>query len=264
VFYLAGLWITSWLLTLDYCGVPMFPSHTLIQVYGGWSNGEMAQESWSFGIRVVGQPNPQLSSPQGYADAIKTPLQNWFALPASHMANNATLKGCKVNNITTAGHYADSTTHGVTYASIAGGGAGSNVLPAVCCLAITLDSGNTSGLARKGRIYVPFGQGVPAAGAYINGTYQGEMLTQAKALLTLLSVASPGDTAPARPVIVSRGPRTGYETVTGAHGSEKLIPQYNDPGTWNLIKTVSVDNKVDVQRRRARQVTGVRVSSAFP
>lgn len=245
----------------------MFPKHALVQLVGGWNTVDMANEKWCTNIRVHtgGAAGYYLQDPQGYADAIALTIKTWFTT-GSVTRNDTQIQQVKVNNINEDGHYVDPVTHGTALT-----GATGTILtsaPAFSTLCMTFETGRTTGLARRGRMYFPYAA-APVSGnsAAVTGGVRDSLVTKSKALLACLLINEPGGSHYlVRPAIVSRGHRTGYRTITGVGGSERLVPLYEAAGAGpNDITGISADTVLDVQRRRKNRASGPRGAAvAFP
>lgn len=220
-----------------------YPKHALVAICGKWSASDLAQEQWQIGIRVSTHDaaGDYLAGPQAYADVIGPLIATWFGTPANLMRNDAYLTTVKVNNINPAGHYVDPVTHQHAFSGTGNTGGSPPTTPAFCCIASTLETGNTTGRARRGRVYLP-SAAARSAGVSISAGDAATVVTATKALLSIL---------------------LRNETVGGLL-VQPIIASKID-GTFNDIHGVSCNTIWDVQRRRKNRATGTRTAvSAWP
>lgn len=218
-----------------------YQKHALVQLVGGFNTTDLADEVWTCGVRVSTHEAAGwwLAGPQAYCDVVAPLIGTWFHTGAI-FDSRATLKLVKVNNITSTGHYADPTTH-QTVVTTNGGAAG--ILPLFCSLATTFETGNTTGRARRGRVYFPTAAALGSAtGVTTDTTTRDATRDKVKALLTILLRNEPTGGALVQPCIAS-----------------KIDASLND------INGVSVNSVFDVQRRRKNRALGTRSAiAAFP
>lgn len=218
-----------------------YKNHALVALVGGFNTPDMANEVWQCGIRVyTGDPsNDWLAGPQAYCDVIAPLIGTWFHGGAV-FDSKAVLKTVKVNNINPAGHYAETVTH-QTAVNVAGGAAGIN--PLFVSLATTLETGNTVGRARRGRIYLPTTATTgPGLGVQVTPADRDAVRDKVKALLAILLRNEPTGGLLVRPCIASKV-----------------------DGTIHDINGVSVNSVLDVQRRRKNRAAATRSAiAAFP
>lgn len=220
-----------------------YQKHALVAICGKWSASDLADEQWQIGVRVSTHEAAGwwLEGPQAYADVVGPLIATWFGTPANLMRNDAYLTTVKVNNITPTGHYADPVTHQHAFSGTGNTGGSAPTTPAFCCIAATLETGNTTGRARRGRIYLPSAAG-RSAGVSISNADAASVVTATKALLTILLRNEPTGGALVQPEIVSK-----------------------IDGSLNDINGVSCNTIWDVQRRRKNRATGTRTAvSAWP
>lgn len=218
-----------------------YSPHALVEFRGIWTDSEAANESWAFGIRVMRSGGGKLNSPDAYIGDINGPIATWWATAASTMCSRAKLTTLKVNNINPDGKYADPVTHFHDY----GAGIGGLTTHAVPGDMSTVWSWSTSfqsrGPGSRGRVYPPNCGPGPSSAFYISTANQTAGLTAAKALLSLLSVNSDGDSHLIIPIIASKV-----------------------NGNTQKIDTVRVGRVIDVQRKRRRQVSESYATSTWP
>jgi hypothetical protein len=220
-----------------------FAPHALVAISGAWTCTDMANEVWQFGIRVyTGNPSGNiLANPQTYCDAITPNIRTWFTNVSNRLDQRATLKMVKVNNIGPDGKYLDQVTHQTAVNGPTGGGTGQG--PVFNTVAVTLETGTTTGRARRGRVYPPFANSViTGQGVSLDSTVRDSYGTAIKSLLTILLINEPTGGLLVRPCIASR-----------------IDAEIKD------INGVSVDSVIDVQRRRKNRAGHVRSAvMAFP
>ena len=220
-----------------------FAKHFYVAICGNWgSDVAGVHEVWQFGIRMdTGAPTGHWHpDPQGYANAIGNPIATWFAAATTGMANVARLQIVKVNNINPDGTYADNTTHQFVVGGAGTAGGKTIVEPGYNSLAWTWETDIGRGPGSRGRVYPPNPTFTLLNAFAIQTTDQTAQLTAAKALLNLLIAAQVGGVG-VSPVVCSK--------TTGAVGT---------------IKAVSVDNILDVQRRRKNRAVSARSRSVWP
>ena len=211
-----------------------YPTHFLLQ-FGG-TIGTGSGETWSCGIRLKTQnAEPNLFNPGGgYLTSIAVPaLAAWMGRATSKINNNCKLVFAKCNEIGPDGKYTKPTTYEYFWPTPVAGASAGAALPYQCSVVLSWETSAASrGPASKGRIYSP-APGVTMSGS--TGLFlPAEALGMAQSAATLLNSIddSVGVTGQIRPHIVSNV------------GS----------GSANEINSVRVDNRVDIQRRRAAQL----------
>lgn len=228
-----------------YPRMPYAP-HALVQFGGALASVSGPSEQWSCTVRVWQESTPGsgtggfLTDPAGYLAAIVTPLQNWITTSTNKVPGDVTLTYIKANNINSAGHYNEPTTHQIAASAL--GAAVAQGVPAFCCVAFTWETGLARGKAHRGRVYTPnYGYKVQA-GSQLGSTDASAAAQSGKNLLTALTqnVLTP----------------TAYRVAPVVASSS---------GAINRVTGVSVDNIYDVQRRRKNHLTGTRSATlAFP
>jgi hypothetical protein len=216
-----------------------FPDHYLLS-FGG-ALGSAGKEHWSCGIRLVADAVGEGGwDEEDYLENIAEPrLTEWMTRANSHIGFMAFLDFAKFNRIDSQGNYANPGTPHTRFFHVAGNG-GSSTLPYQACIVVTTRSHEVSaGPASRGRFYQP----LPAVTVGTDGLFAAavaaDIADSARILMDNLEDSAGLGLATIRPHIVS-----------GA---------YN---TSHQIDYVTVDNRVDTQRRRANQLRGaVSVSS---
>jgi hypothetical protein len=220
-----------------------YPPHALVAFSGTWTYPDLANEVWQFGIRVSTHDaaGGYLAGPQAYCDQITPLVTTWFH-GGTCFDSQAKLTMVKVNNIQPDGHYHDPVTHQTAVTAGNTGGA-AMISPAFCTIACTLETGRTTGRARRGRIYPPVAIEQQAGrGVTVEPVFQTVLRDKIKALLTILLINEPTGGLLLQPSIVSR--------VDASH---------------NDINGVSVNSVIDVQRRRKNRAIATRTPvAAFP
>jgi hypothetical protein len=222
-----------------------YPSHYLLQ-FGG-PRTTPGEEIWSCGIRLIpvgGDLDP--AETLAYLTGVCTPaLQAWMTRATSKIATETRLAFAKLNRIAPDGTYAEALTVQHFYPTAIPGGAsaaGTAALVPQASLALTWETDTVSrGLASRGRIYSPSPCVVPtiASGLFPSA----DCTTIATSAAQLISdLRGSGDAGSMTPNIVSD---------SGA-------------GVAHRIDRVSVDNRVDIIRKRANQLTPVRLKVAVP
>lgn len=210
-----------------------YADHLLVN-FGG-TVGTADPEIWSCGIRLWA-PDFTGFDEIGYAtDVAKPALAAWMARPTSKISSHCQLDWLKVNVIGSDGLYQEpENPHTYFYTpSIAGAVAGTG-MPYQACVVLSWRSLEaTRGPGTKGRIYspAPAVSPVAATGLFAAADAQG-MATSAATLLNTLDIALSDDSL--RPAIMS-----------------------NIGAIHHQIDTVLVDNRVDIQRRRANALVAV-------
>jgi hypothetical protein len=181
-----------------------------------------------------------VADPDAYLAAILTPLKTWFGAVGNKINSGATLTYVKCNNIGPDGKYNSPTTHQVATSQT--GGAGSPVTPAFCCVAFTWETGLLRGPAHRGRMYTPnSGWSVTLGTSQISTADMNSAASSGKSLLQALQYAPGGGAAAVVPVVASK------------------------TGALHLVTGCSVDNIMDVQRRRKNHLAATRSATvAFP
>lgn len=222
-----------------------YPSHYLLQ-FGGPRN-TLNDELWTCGIRMVpvgGDLDP--ADTKTYLDTVCVPaLAAWIARAGSLVGNTAKLGFAKLNRIAPDGTYAEPLTISYFWATpVAGASSSTNVAAMIpqCSLVITWETDTVSrGLASRGRIYSPAPSVAPDAmtGLFAAGLALG-VVTSAGLLIKALK---------------------------GAGGAGSMVPNIvsdGGAGVAHRIDKVSVDNKVDIVRKRANGIVAARSRAAVP
>lgn len=215
-----------------------FAPHYLLQ-FGGYL-GDAQQEIWSCGIRMYSQDFGGFDEDGWFAGVGISAPSAWMARADSKISNKARLTFSKFNFIDAAGHYADTgSTREHYYPTPVTGASGGAPLPYQCCVVLGWRTdAATRGRASKGRIYSPMPT-VTVGGS--NGLFlaaEAQLMANSAALFLNTLDAGYGAGQTIRPHIMS-----------GVDGS------------YNEINTVVVDNRVDIQRRRANALVAVESSA---
>lgn len=231
-----------------------YPQHFLLQWGGQFSNP--ALEIFSCGIRMwIDDDDVFAVDPEVYLNATAWPaLKIWHKGATTKISSSCYLTWAKFNEIDSDGHYANPTTTEFreTVVTANPGGGSSSTLPWQSSVCLTwLTDARDRGIASKGRIFMP----LPSVS--VNGSSglfpAADALGICNATVTLLNTLDigglgVGGTGVMRPGIVSRGKSLGG----GAYG----------PGAREQINTVQVDNRIDIQRRRAEDLVANRSTVA--
>lgn len=226
-----------------------YPRHFLLQ-WGG-NLGNPGLEIFSCGIRMwIDDDDIFAVDPTAYLTTVAWPaLKVWHKGAGAKISSSAYLIWGKFNEIDEDGHYANPTTTEIADAATANpGGGASSTLPWQSSVCLTwLTDARERGIASKGRIFSPLpnlsvnsNTGLFPAGDAIS------IATAAATLLNTLDVGGlgVGGTGVMRPGIISRGKYLGG----GAYGD----------GAREQINSVQVDNRIDIQRRRAEDLVATR------
>jgi hypothetical protein len=218
---------------------------------GTFDYPDMLNESWSMGFRLIsdatGTARPgYVSNPDGFLGTISSAIATWYTGATVQHLLHAKLVSLKCNNIDSLGHYAENVTHEFRYSTPPVGSINSSV-PAFCTTAITWETGHSTGLARKGRVYPPIwvqndtGKGVTLSTA--------RMLEIRDAYKALTDIINRAEVAPGSGNI---------QLAVVSAGSKK----HNTSGTYVLVNGVSVNSVIDVQRRRKKSALASRTAFA--
>lgn len=213
--------------------VPSFMAyspHFLLQ-FGG-KLGTTSNEIWSCGIRLWSTDYGGFDE-VAYLTTVAVPaLAAWLGRATSKISSSCSLTFAKMNPIGADGHYSDpGVTNEYFWATPPTGGGGSGTLPFQASVVLGWRTNERSrGPASKGRIYSP--APVVSTNALTGLFVASDALGMATSAATLLNTLDVGfDTDVLRPSIMS--------AIGGAHSQ---------------IDSVVVDNRVDIQRRRANQI----------
>lgn len=220
-----------------------YSPHALIALSGVFNRSDSVNEVWSSTFRgYVAGGGGWLTDPHAYMEAIAPNVSSWWSTAANRVSTAAVLTMLKVNNIGPDGKYKDNITNQHPYPSPATGATGGG-MPSFVTAAVTLETGVSIGVAKRGRTYIPFGLTLAAATSYsISAADMTALSTAIKGLLTIFRINDPGTSNLFRPAIVSK---------TGA--------------TFRDISGVSCDSIMDVQRRRKSKAVHTRSAIvAFP
>lgn len=218
--------------------VVVYTPHYLLQ-FGG-TLGTATTEIWSCGIRMHSGDYTGFDE-DGYFTSVAWPaLAAWMARSGSKISSSCKLAYAKFNLINAAGHYDDTgnTREYVWPTPVPGVGANFG-LPYQSSVVLGWRTDAASrGRASKGRIYSPMPCVTPIQSTGVFATADAQaMATSAADLLNTLDYGW-GGAGTIRPHIMS-----------GVDGS------------FNEINTVVVDNRIDIQRRRANSLVATTMSA---
>lgn len=228
--------------------------HQLV-VFGGFLGAnEGAGDTWSCSFKTVATPTVVAGNSEGTLDVetlqeilndtIEPAIRAMWADPALGVTSAAKLTYVKYNQIGENGKYVHQTTVGHYYGEpLNGPTAPTNQHPFQVCRVVTLHTEASRGRASKGRMFLPSPSSAidPATGKAQAGTG-----TPGIVVTTMLSAVREVDVSNAisiRPVVLTNLP-------TG------------DQPSWRDITRVSVDDVLDIQRRRAAQLPRTRTFPA--
>src|SRR3982751_1490693 len=158
-----------------------YPQHALVAFGGDLPGGEQ----WTCGVRVIGGNAGYLANPDNYLNDLYPLLATWMSTAGNGLRSDATLKYVKANNINSAGHYADGTTHVHTYGTPPAGGNTPWWPPFVTC-SWSWTTAVSRGVASKGRIYPPVMSSTTVVTNYLAAADLTRFIAGAKALLNAL------------------------------------------------------------------------------
>lgn len=215
-----------------------YPAHVLLS-FGGGFDGQ-PDEEWSCGIRFTSTANGQNSALpsdneiDSFRGLATTALKAWFSNPATLIGTAANLDWVKANAIGPDGRYARAPRPMTEVSDTSGGGSTPLHYPHQVSLAVTFETDTARGLAAKGRIYLPAPVAVMDIDGLLSDAQVQGIATQTGNLLTALNLPGvPGFYA----AVVSNGGQSG-------------------DGVARRITRVSVDTRLDIQRRRGESVGG--------
>lgn len=214
-----------------------YQDHHLL-TFGGYL-GSVDTEIWTCGIRLRTEGDNDLVHDDYLEDTAEPALAAWFSSAAASISQSARLMWAKCNEIGPDGHYKDPTNVHERFFGPVQGASGGDIHPfQVSCCYTWHTNAVERGPGSRGRIYVPMVTGAlnPATGTFTDNARNG-FVTAARDLINSLD-ASLG-IAPAGVV----RPCISTDRLEGAN---------------NEINGVSVDNKFDIQRRRANSQPSVR------
>lgn len=217
--------------------------HILIQ-FGGTIGTD---EEWSMGLRCAtdgGADDGDNLNAAEWLEDVAEDIVAFVEREESYLSSSVELKFVKVNAINAAGRYTDD---GSTIAEYWGAGAPSGVgtqkLPNQIALVATLETAKQRGKASKGRIYLPaLALVVDTGTGLFSGSHTNAVMGSVK---TLLDDINNGD---------------------GLDAESPQVCVYSNigsPGPHEAVTHVSVDNRPDVQRRRANQMSRTRYRVAL-
>nr|CRY96543.1 hypothetical protein [uncultured prokaryote] len=232
----------------------VYAPHVLIN-FGGSLGGTptSSAEEWSCNIRVATYdttiPRDRRDASVGACeeylrDTVSEALPAWFSNPLANIGNYAWLEYMKVNAIAPNGRYLYDETV-VDYISPVQGGVNvtASNKPFQTAKVLTMETGETRGKASRGRIYLP----QPANALQANGTFQ---------LLAFEMNAHAAMVNDLSATLISDLEEYVFEPSV-------ISPLGGPQGTVRAITGVSMDDVFDTQRRRARSISGTRLTQNF-
>lgn len=210
-----------------------YTPHFLLQLYG--TVGTANPEIWSCGIRMWGSSYTGFDEVEYMEGVAKDAAAAWYARPNSKIGSHSSLDGIKFNFINEAGHYADpgNTQEYVYPVPVVGGATLTTPVYQVSLVLGWRTNDVERGYASKGRIYSPAPTVTNAASTGLFAAADALLIATSAALfLNTLDITV--GTEPFRPHIMSK--------VDGSH---------------HQIDHVVVDNRLDIQRRRANNLEPV-------
>jgi len=202
--------------------MPYTVAHQLLTVFG---TSFTAEETWSFGVRLVGMGSAvsQAMADSCMADTITLWNTAGIFMPSSH-----TLEGVKLAPIGTDGKYPPGEIAYIGDIASDGGPSTTNIHPAQCAQVVTFLSATIPrGRGSRGRIYLP----CPGAAVSATTGENGLALALATAVATWLAA-------------IDAEPLIGTPSIMSSLGT----------GTTSTIGSCRADNLPDTQRRRRRQL----------
>lgn len=216
--------------------------HILLSFGGDLPGGEI----WACGMRTVWQDGPNTSADRkawattNLPDAVSA-VEGLVTNSAAKLSTVTKLRYVKFNPIGPDGKYEDASatigTHLDDTAIVSGGGGGAFMPWQVACVATMLTDA-ARGRGSKGRMFLP------ALAMSVNP----DLLIGSAAAIGLATTVAAFVHAIA-----------GLDAGTG-HGTYKpaILSSIGDPGPTNVITSVSVDERLDVQRRRGNHIVAPR------
>lgn len=210
----------------------VYPRHWLLS-FGGHQGA--VEEIWSCGIRLApyGVWEGFMDEEQYLDDTALPALETWFGSANLKVFGGALITWVKFNEIAPDGSYADpSNTHARFDLAYDGGGGLSNTHPLQVAAVLSWQTDAMRGPGSKGRIYLPRPVWVVTGEGDVQQTTTTPAAQVTATFLNQLDVSLGPEPGPVlRPSVVSN---------KGA-------------GTTRQITGVSIDTRLDVQRRRANK-----------
>jgi len=221
-----------------------YPTAHLLMSFGGKL---FVTEQWNCNLRLAASPDQvptndydtMVTYAADNAAAAHAKVKTWWQIAgvAQLMGAQTTLLYTKFNAIAQDGKYLDTDNANTIFETGDGvAGTGTVLLPAQCCVAVTLTTGATRGLAHQGRIYLPtLTMAMQSNGMASNTSIPalvGHVVTLLNSLNTLPALLG----SPPKVTIISKGRFVGQpgETV----------------GLKHLVTGVKCGGVIDTQRRR--------------
>lgn len=231
--------------------------HALLSIGGPLGDPATSNETWSINIRVAryslatsdNEPmavlqNSEDSTREFFNDTVIPAVTEWWSGSYSGIGNAAKLGFIKFNAIQSNGRYAYDAVNRYDGGNGASGAGGSG-MPFQVCRVLTFTTEVNRGRASKGRVFLPAPKGAVNQGTGLTTDNVSDSGVAGMAqLLQTLNETNVTKADKWRCVVAS-----GLATA----------PQQ---GAMHYIKSVYADNRFDVQRRRAAQLTGAKGSVA--
>lgn len=222
-----------------------YPFHQLLQI-GGYIGGDSHPvEVWTCNIRLITVAPGDTTAPIGLSvpraqayltDVVRPALNTWWG-SSLYVSEAAKLQFVKVNSLDNNGHYAYPTTVEYFYPDPASGaGPSTNGHPFQVSRVVSWLTDVSRGKASKGRIFLPCATGAVDEETGLTSDGASIALASATFLDALNHTSDDEEALNTRPAVVSG-----------------LI--LDGSRQFNYITRVRVDNKLDIQRRRANELT---------
>lgn len=161
-----------------------------VHLYLQWGGKLPGGESWSNGMRFINKGGGAAGDEAAMLAGAGAAVAAFHARSATGISPLAKLSFVKLNAIGTDGLYiADSTTE-ATYADVAGGNSFGTNPPNQICIAASLTTGFSRGVAHRGRFYIPLPVYTPDATGLIGSTEATQTHGSVTTLLANLNAVS--------------------------------------------------------------------------
>lgn len=199
----------------------------------GGALGVGTGEAWSCGIRLA-NAGAETIDEEEYLDVIAVPrISEWIVRADSHIGFGTHLNFVKFNKINPDGLYEDPGHPHTRFLDVAGG-TDTSTLPFQACVVVTTRSNSVSaGPGSRGRFFSPY-PAVHTGSTGLFNTIEAQEIADSAAIL-MDNLEDTGGFSNIRPHIMSQKYSTEYQ-----------------------IDYVTVDNRVDTQRRRANQLVAAK------
>lgn len=227
----------------------MYPSDHMLAAWGGTlPSGEEFAGSMKFASPNDIGMNTQISlvDNDNACDDALADLTAFWQNPISYVPRYAVINWFKWNRIGANGRYAGDSTRIRENLTIAGGSPPTSAnppMPHQVAWATTYLTNATRGLAAKGRTYWPTNVQIMSATLLVDSTSAVNMAATTSELIR------------------AWGDWPGLD-VTGVVPVVGSIGEGSRPGVYRSIRSISVGNRLDIQRRRAEKVTEDRYGAA--